>query len=1384
MIIRKGIAVPVFVLLLLFSSLFVSIVAISNMPNQIMGGRDIYVLTSSVDRNPLRSNLDIGIAYGIENLSYVEAVSPEIFVFTTVMDHAITVRGVIFSKLLSLENGHIVKGNITGEPYDALVGINVQKSLGIKIGKKLTLYGAFISSMAIVNVTGVYQGSDVLNDEILVTLSTARKLAGIGNNEVSIIRVKTHDQEKIEKIMDPQYPKFRVFISSPHESYSLQRFNVTLMVENMGTKPGNCSVEMRWNGRSYIYNLTNVESNRNLSVMLKSPGAPGNYTLCASVKNDIFYYASTTNIEVRKRPIFINGDTTLYINKNATYFVTGPLGENVENVTLIIVGPEYRKEIISNSPIRVSLPRGGNYTLTFSAVGYKKKSMEIRVYKRYPFWAVGSVRPFYKGSIILPSDGSIYVNTSGKIFYSIDNRTFMESKGIIKASPILAGYHDLCIKVYGKDYVAEGGYPLYVVAHDEPRIEPVTENGGTVPYGGYLTFQFVAQAPVVNATVYINREKMDFPIYQNFEKNMVLYNYTLSIPVNCIGVINLTARVYFSDALGNVVEGKYHYNIFYQYDIIPPEIKYGPLRIWGGNSTYIDAEDNVGVAKISVEIFGRYFNGTGDRVNIETMFLENGVPVFVKEGEYKGRVTAWDVNGNVNTSYFTLIINNSHERIPPYIIGPSYANVSIEGVTYRAYDNVAVRFIKCYENGSLIKVSYNGTLTINPEDLGNGLHHLTISSKDVNENLRLIPVVLWKNYTDNMLPTCHLLTKILPAGKDVILMAEDNVGIKRFVAYFSYLHRYFNASLNVLKIPTMWMSHNVPVYLEPGKYKLRISVEDIFGNENHTELYFEINNTGEDVPPIVLGNSTGNVSTEPIIFRAYDNVGVKTMFVEFNSNRVFQVNSSILKLNLSVLKYLPVGYDKVRIYAEDVNGNLGYLDCVLHMPDIVPPEIRYGPLRIWGGNSTYIDAEDNVGVAKISVEIFGRYFNGTGDRVNIETMFLENGVPVFVKEGEYKGRVTAWDVNGNVNTSYFTLIINNSHERIPPYIYGPQYVVMDYSSTVVFRAYDNSQVKRIWVMEDNETIFQGINMLTIHGGNLDNGVHRMSVVAQDIHGNMARLNVTLVVNNTVYPHLIVNITSSVLTPKDVPIVYITMQNENRDGYAYLNILLDEKLYMSKKVLLNASQVRGLNITLPKLSVGEHTIHVNGHVIYLEVKPTMNRYLPMDLILKYAKNLKISESQDVVYRGFQISQGNMIITFSSLIFITIVLVFLGIYYSTHKGMKISTLAILRAIGASNRKIFSLLMEDMLKYLIPAVIGGILGGYFLILGLNTLSVFRAFGHTLIIQVSLSTMLFITLLGIAFIVLAFYLAYLRISRRRVVHLMGAEENRKVVTLEEVLK
>ena len=165
-------------------------------PFKALYGENVITLTQVTTDLPLNTTLIEDLETLMQESDHIQMVSPEIYAFSAIRENSVVVRGVNTSAFLSMEDAQIIEGESSDE-RSALIGEGLARILNLKTGDKILLTGSTRPSIMEVDISGVYSTPNPSNDEVIISLESARKLAGIRDDTVMTIRVKTTDGEKL-----------------------------------------------------------------------------------------------------------------------------------------------------------------------------------------------------------------------------------------------------------------------------------------------------------------------------------------------------------------------------------------------------------------------------------------------------------------------------------------------------------------------------------------------------------------------------------------------------------------------------------------------------------------------------------------------------------------------------------------------------------------------------------------------------------------------------------------------------------------------------------------------------------------------------------------------------------------------------------------------------------------------------------------------------------------------------------------------------------------------------------------------------------------------------------------------------------------------------------
>ena len=170
-------------------------------PRSVFGG-DMVAL-SQVDST---QGLDATLVDELKAQPNVDAASAEISCFSVINNFPVIVRGVNLDDFMEIENSTLIRGQVEDQSNFAVIGKKLAENIGMDIGDRFLLTGSSSPAMFQMEIDAVYEGH-YSEDEMLVPLDYARKMAGLGGNSVLFIRVRTTNQTAlVEELEESEAP--------------------------------------------------------------------------------------------------------------------------------------------------------------------------------------------------------------------------------------------------------------------------------------------------------------------------------------------------------------------------------------------------------------------------------------------------------------------------------------------------------------------------------------------------------------------------------------------------------------------------------------------------------------------------------------------------------------------------------------------------------------------------------------------------------------------------------------------------------------------------------------------------------------------------------------------------------------------------------------------------------------------------------------------------------------------------------------------------------------------------------------------------------------------------------------------------------------------------
>ncbi|WP_254546093.1 FtsX-like permease family protein [Halomarina pelagica] len=189
--------------------------------------------------HPVASQLDQRYATTLRE-NGIEA-SPEVLLFAMIDGRPVFGRGVNFTAFSRLSDGRLVRGEPPSGPGEAVVGEALAERLGVRVGESILLGGSTATGVTTVTVSGIYEGDGIADDQLYVSLETARYLRDLPAGTVNLIRVGSDPTAALDRgggvvVLD---------VGTPERVAANGTIPVTLSVRNLGSESATRAVTVR-----------------------------------------------------------------------------------------------------------------------------------------------------------------------------------------------------------------------------------------------------------------------------------------------------------------------------------------------------------------------------------------------------------------------------------------------------------------------------------------------------------------------------------------------------------------------------------------------------------------------------------------------------------------------------------------------------------------------------------------------------------------------------------------------------------------------------------------------------------------------------------------------------------------------------------------------------------------------------------------------------------------------------------------------------------------------------------------------------------------------------------------------------------------------------------
>lgn len=367
----------------------------------VLTGGEEQVITQPGAVHPIASNVPEGYADALRSTG--ANASPEIIGFAVVDGDAFVTRGVDHDAYAAVTGTTLSAGQWPERRHEAVIGADLAARLGVDIGDSLTLGGSTEAALTQVDIVGIFDGEGARDDQLLVTLRTARHLSSTGTDTVQYIRTDAQITES-----PPESQAGVVDIEAPSRAVAGESVTVSVRLINAGEKR---RIEFEGSlGDQHRTTAVTVGAFERATVQLtfEAP-SPGTYTL--RVGN-----TTTSLTTVQPDSLSLSGlPDTAPSGSNPVVTLRTATGDLVANATVTLDNRTVRTD--ADGRVRIPVPEEvGSYTVTARA-GNRSVDGTIRSSETAEFAPVTSLST-------TPAEPSVVVRPTVRLdLYNPWNRT-------------------------------------------------------------------------------------------------------------------------------------------------------------------------------------------------------------------------------------------------------------------------------------------------------------------------------------------------------------------------------------------------------------------------------------------------------------------------------------------------------------------------------------------------------------------------------------------------------------------------------------------------------------------------------------------------------------------------------------------------------------------------------------------------------------------------------------------------------------------------------------------------------------------------------------------------------------------------------------------------
>ncbi|MEL0164705.1 MAG: ABC transporter permease, partial [Candidatus Heimdallarchaeota archaeon] len=201
-----------FLIFTIFLSTLSVLLDLSSISENIYGTDDnIMIFYDTQANTPFTSQVSSIYENGLQSITGIINISPEIFQSVMINDKPAFLRGANYNKISAIDGINILEGNKldVDDPYGAIIGKRLAERLNIDISNQIEIRSIINDQVVNFNIVGVYNSNTITDDEVIINNNIARLLGSIDENHYNHYRIKYDPKvissDQIQKLITQKY---------------------------------------------------------------------------------------------------------------------------------------------------------------------------------------------------------------------------------------------------------------------------------------------------------------------------------------------------------------------------------------------------------------------------------------------------------------------------------------------------------------------------------------------------------------------------------------------------------------------------------------------------------------------------------------------------------------------------------------------------------------------------------------------------------------------------------------------------------------------------------------------------------------------------------------------------------------------------------------------------------------------------------------------------------------------------------------------------------------------------------------------------------------------------------------------------------------------------